>query len=103
MRLPHLFRQIHGDTIFSIWMQNDQAPFVRVIPQESLGRVEWKPPGGKAPDSSGTTVTVRCWNDRGVMDYEAASQADLAVAQEWARKHRETPPEEFKWLPEFSR
>lgn len=85
MKLPLLFRQVHGDQIFKIWSRNDQTPIVRIVPQEPLGRVTTVS-GAAMPDSSVTIVTVRCWNDRGTMQYEAASPADLAVAQEWARR-----------------
>jgi hypothetical protein len=100
MKLPHMFCQIHGSTIFNLWMENCRPPIVRVIPQEPLGRVEMNP--SPVPDFSVTVVSVRCWNDRGTMQFEAASPADLKVAQEWAERHRETAPEDFRWVPSLA-
>jgi hypothetical protein len=99
MRLPHLFCQLHGSAIFSIWVRNDQSLFVKVIPQEPLGAVVTMPDDKAMPDSTVTVVTVRCWNDRGIMRFGAASPADLKAAQEWADRHRDTPPESFQWVP----
>jgi hypothetical protein len=88
LRLPWLFRQVHGDKIFSTWMRNDKSPFMNIIPREPLGRVLVDFPGDALPDGTVTIVTVRCWNDRGVMQYEAASPADLKVAQDWCDRYR---------------
>lgn len=100
MKLPLKFRQIHTDAIFSAWMRCGQAPYVRIIPEEPLGR----PLGlsDTVPETAITIVTVRCWNDRGVMKFEAASPADLRVAQEWSERHRDTSPADFRWLPNLT-
>lgn len=99
MKLPNIFCQVHGDQIFSSWISAGQPPFVRVAPREPLGHAPWRPE--TMPDSV-TIVTVRCWNDHGVMKYEAASPDDLKAAQEWSKKHRDSQPEDFKWLPSFT-
>lgn len=96
MILPHLFRVVHGDTIFSIWLRLGQPDIVKIVPQELLGRVSVQCP---QQGLSVTIVHVRCWNDRGVMKFEAASPADLRVAEDWAKRHQNTQPEEFKWTP----
>jgi len=102
MKLPYLFRQIHGDHIFRIWVSNRQPPMVRIVPQEPLGCVEQELPSGIMPNATVTLVTVRCWNDRGTIQFEAATPADLTVAEEWAERHKDTPPEDFKWMPNLT-
>ena len=94
---PLLFRQVHGDALFKLWVKLDQPKVVRIIPLEPL-----EPPlsvYGAIPSCTVTVVAARCWNDRGTMRYEAYSEADLRVAEEWARKHADTPLERFKWYP----
>jgi hypothetical protein len=100
MKLPHLFRQIHGTSIFNAWVRAGRPPIVRVIPQEPLRLVEID--SGAMPDNSVTVVSVKCWNDRGSVWFEAASVADLNVAKAWAERHAGTPPEDFKWFPELT-
>ena len=99
MKLPLLFRQVHGQQIFNIWMDVKRPPIVRVIPQEPLPVITDKP---MADSFTITIVNVRCWNDQGTMQFEAASPADLEVAQEWAKRHADTPPEAFKWYPQMA-
>lgn len=101
MKLPYLFQKVHGDAIFKAWMALDQAPFVRVIPQEPIGIVGTGL--GSMPDTCVTTVTVRCWNDRGTLQFEAASHADLQVAKAWSDRHRNTPSEDFEWVLDLAR
>lgn len=94
MKLPNLFKQVHGNTIFNLWIRCHQAPFIRIISNEPLGLVR----DGVMNDTI-TIITVRCWNDNGVLEYEAASGSDLKAAQEWNKRHRHTPPEDFKYVP----
>jgi hypothetical protein len=49
--------------------------------QEPLGRIDLNRLNEPIPDSTTTIVAVRCWNDRGTMQFEAASQPDLKVNQ----------------------
>lgn len=94
MKLPALFLQVHGDSIFNTWIKCGQPPFVKVIPR--------KPPGFiSSPSSRVTVVTLRCWNDRGVMRTEAASPIDLKVVQAWAARYADMSLDDFNWVPEL--
>lgn len=98
MKLPRLFREIHGDQIFRSWIGAGRPPIVNVVPREPLGGVNLDGPVAGL-DSVVTIVSVRCRNDRGTLAYEAASPVDLKVAEEWAARHSETPHKDFSWFP----
>lgn len=87
MKLPRLFRQIHGDQIFRIWVNAKSPPMVRIVPREPLGCV-LATSDGMMPNNTVTLVTVRCWNDSGTLQFEAATPADFEVAREWAERHK---------------
>lgn len=95
MKLPRLFMQIHQTEIEKCF--HKYGPIFCIEPKEPLGEIslEFPPPD----EMTITTVTIRCINDRGVMRAEAFSARDLAVAAEWAEKHRDTPIEDFMWRP----
>jgi hypothetical protein len=82
MKAPNLFHQLHGDTIFQAWVRQGQPPFVRVIPKEPLGAFDLTSP---MPEEV-TVVTVRCWNNAGVLNYAPATPADLSVMQDWVKR-----------------
>lgn len=103
MKLPHLFRQVHATSIFNAWMRNGQPPIVRIVPIEPLRYAAANFDTGVTPDNHVSVITLRCWNDRGTMQFEAASEADWQVAKEWAARHAETAPGDFEWVPEFWR
>lgn len=100
MRFPYRFRQVHADKIFAAWMKADQPPYIRIIPVEPLAAPTSFATTEKA-DAMVTVITARCWNDRGVMRFEPATPADLAVAEDWEKRHRDTESEAFTWLPTF--
>lgn len=89
LTLPLHFCRVHNTAIFEAWMRIEQDTFVRVIPFEILG-----PVGDPVPEVV-EPITLRCWNAGGVMQYEAASERDLQLAEEWARRYRDVPVEDF--------
>lgn len=97
MKLPHLFHRLHDQEVFRAWLSAGRPPCVRVIPREPLGRVSLAAPRD-LPDLA-TVVSLRCWNDAGVMRYEAWGPEDLATVEAWAARHQGTPQEDFTWLP----
>jgi hypothetical protein len=98
MKLPRLFHQIHQREIEDGFRRH--GPVFRIIPKEPLGAASLDRPLDTV-DLTVTVVTIRCINDRGSVRVEAYSDGDLKVAQEWASRHRDTPPEDFTWFPEL--
>lgn len=97
MTLFQLFCQINQREIISCFRR--QGPVFRIIPREPLGSVTFD--GSLMPDGVVTVVMLSCAVDHGTLRVEAYSEADLAVAEHWAEKHKNTPPEDFTWLPSF--
>lgn len=100
MRLPLLFRQVHQRQLERGW--RDHGPVFRIIPREPLGHAETNPSKEAVVSETITVVTVRCIRNGDVVRFEAFSPADLEVAARWAEKHRDTPIEDFTWMPSLS-
>lgn len=97
MRLPSKFLQVHAGEIERCF----HRLIFRIIPKEPLGGV--KADIASVEAATITVVTVRCVKDHGTIRVEAFSPADLAVADEWEKRHRDTTLEEFAWFPAFER
>lgn len=93
LTFPPLFQRMHQRTMVHYY--HAHGAVFHVVPIEPLGAVNLD----ITPDSTVTLVTVRGINEGGSLRFEAFSAADLAVATEWAEKHKDTTPKEFNWLP----
>lgn len=91
MKLPWLFLQIHQHQLKVAF--DRYGSVFKIIPKEPIGRVTLGLP--TIVDSCVTFVTIRAVEQHGVFSFEAYSAADLAVATDWAKRHRDTPPEEL--------
>lgn len=92
MKFPRKFLELHTDNLFALFQRYGEV--VRIIPREPLGAVSLDGPPIGADDLV-TPVTVRCINRAGTVYFEPFSKADLATAEAWAEKHKDTTRDEF--------
>lgn len=97
LKLPALFWDVHQYEIQHNF--HKYGPIFRLVPKEPLGRVTVTIDAKDMPDLSICCITIRCINERGIIRVEAFSEEDLVAAEAWAKKHRNTPLEDFNWCP----
>lgn len=95
MIIPRKFRAVHSKVLEQAY--HVSGPVFNMLPKEPIGRVSDKPLD--LTEMTVTMVSVRVTNDRGTLRIEPFSPADLAVMEDWEVRHRDTPVEEFDWLP----
>lgn len=97
LKLFQLFCHVHRREIISCFRRHGSS--FCIIPREPLGPVALN--SRPMPDANVTAVQLSCTVDHGTLLVEAHSGADLAVAEQWVKKHHNMPPEDFTWLPSF--